>query len=119
MFSKFIAVLVLGGSSLAMLPLTASAETVTCSFYATRYNGRRTASGQRFSSNALTAAHKTLPLGTRVKLTNPKNNHSVIVRVNDRGPFVKGRDISVTRRAARRLGFTRAGVAQLDMETMK
>jgi rare lipoprotein A len=114
MFSKVIAVLVF-----AAVCLVASAETVTCSYYSAKYNGRRTSSGQRFSSDALTAAHRTLPLGTRVKLTNPKNNRSVIVKVNDRGPFVKGRDISVTRRAAKTLGFTRAGVAQLDMETLK
>jgi rare lipoprotein A len=98
--------------------MRAQAETVTCSYYSNKYNGRRTASGQRFSNNALTAAHKTLAFGTKVKLTNPKNNHSVIVRINDRGPFVKGREISVTRRAARRLGFVRAGVTQLEMETL-
>ena len=116
MFSKVIASFVLAVTSLTVV---ASAETVKCSYYSHKYDGRRTASGQRFSSNALTAAHKTLPLGTRVKLTNPANHHSVIVRVNDRGPFVKGRDISVTRRAAKRLGFTRAGVADLEMETLK
>ena len=116
MFSKFVASLVLAVTSLTV---AASAETVKCSYYAHKYDGRRTASGQRFSSNQLTAAHKTLPLGTRVKLTNPSNHRSVIVRVNDRGPFIKGRDISVTHRAAKRLGFTRAGVADLDMETLK
>ena len=116
MFFKYVAGLVLAVTSLTV---AVSAETVTASYYAAKYNGRRTASGQRFSSNALTAAHKTLPLGTRVKLTNPNNHHSVIVRVNDRGPFVKGRDISVTRRAAKRLGFTHAGVAQLEMEALK
>jgi rare lipoprotein A len=112
LLSRLVALLVLG---LAVL----SAESVTASFYSTKFNGHRTASGQRFNSNALTAAHKTLPLGTRLKLTNPQNHRSVVVRVNDRGPFVKGRDISVTRAAARRLGFTRAGTAQLDMETIK
>jgi rare lipoprotein A len=116
MFTKFIAGVFLAVTSLTV---AVSAETVTSSYYSAKYNGRRTASGQRFSSNALTAAHKTLPLGTRVKLTNPKNNDSVVVRVNDRGPFVKGRDISVTRRAAKQLGFTRAGTAQLEMETLK
>jgi rare lipoprotein A len=75
----------------------ADSKAVTASFYSTRYNGRRTASGQRFSSNALTAAHRSLPFGTKVKLINVKNNRSVVVRVNDRGPFVKGREISVTR----------------------
>jgi rare lipoprotein A len=117
MFSKFLSVCLL--TVTGFLAAQASGETVTCSFYSTKYNGHRTASGQIFSSNALTAAHKTLPMGTRVKLTNPRNHHSVIVRVNDRGPFVKGRDISVTRHAAKRLGFTHAGVARLEMETLK
>ena len=114
MFSKIVALALLTATS-----FLASAETVTASFYSTKFNGRRTASGQRFDSNALTAAHLTLPLGTRVKLTNPNTKRSVIVRVNDRGPYIKGRDISVTRAAARRLGFTRAGVAQLEMERLK
>ncbi len=116
MLSRFMASLVLAVTALTVV---APAETVKCSFYAASYDGHRTTSGQRFNSNALTAAHKTLPLGTRVKLTNPTNHRSVIVRVNDRGPFVKGRDISVTRLAAKRLGFTRAGVADLEMETLK
>ena len=101
------------------MPSHAAAETVTCSYYSLKYNGRRSASGQRFSNNALTAASKTLPFGTRVKLTNPKNGHSVIVRVNDRGPFVKGRDISVTRRVAKKLGMMHSGVLSLEMETLK
>jgi len=93
-------------------------KSVTASFYSTRYNGRRTASGQRFNSNALTAAHRTLPFGTKVKVTNLSNNRSVVVRVNDRGPFVKGREISVTRLAARRLDFVRAGTARVAMEVL-
>ena len=94
----------------------ADSKTVTASYYSDRYNGRRTASGQRFSNNALTAAHRTLAFGTKVKLTNVQNNKSVVVRVNDRGPFVKGREISVTRAAASRLGFVRAGTASVRMD---
>ena len=111
--------LVAGALLAILVALTLSAESVTASYYTAKMNGHRTASGQRFNSNALTAAHRTLPLGTRVKLTNPRNNRSVIVRINDRGPFVKNRDISVTSRAARQLGFTRSGVAKLEMETLK
>ena len=85
------------------------------SFYSTRFDGRVTASGQRFSSNALTAASLQLPLGSRVRVTNLANHRSVIVRVNDRGPFVKGRDISLTRRAAQQLGFLKAGTAKVRM----
>lgn len=114
--SKLILTLILAATTLSF---AASAETVKASFYSPKFNGHRTASGQLFNSNALTAASKTLPLGTRVKLTNPRNHHSVIVRINDRGPFVKGRDISVTRAAAKRLGFTHSGTADLEMETLK
>jgi rare lipoprotein A len=91
---------------------------VAVSFYAAKYDGRRTTSGERFSSNKLTAAHLTLPLGTRVRLTNPANGNSVEVVVNDRGPHVAGREISVTRRAARELGFIRSGVGRLKMEVL-
>lgn len=118
--------LIVGGCAwLAFVPWEAAAQgrssslqTVTASFYSSRYDGRRTASGERFSSSALTAAHREMPFGTRVRLTNLSNQKSVVVRVNDRGPFVKGRDISVTRAAARRLGFTRAGTAQVSMEVL-
>lgn len=94
------------------------AKTVVCSYYAVRYNGRKTASGQRFNSSALTAAHMSLPMGTRVRLTNPTNKRSVVVKVNDRGPYVAGRDISVTRRAAQTLGFIKQGVANVEMEVL-
>jgi rare lipoprotein A len=97
---------------------SSDAKTVTASFYANKYKGRRTASKERFSNVALTAAHRELPFGTKVKLTNPANNRSVVVRVNDRGPFIDGREISVTRRAARQLGFTRAGLAQVSMTVL-
>src|SRR5690242_2383242 len=97
----------------------ADAKTVTASYYSNRYNGRRTANGQHFSNNALTAAHRSLPFGTKVKVTNTRNNRSVVVRINDRGPFVKGREISVTRLAAQRLGFVRAGTASVTMEVLR
>ncbi len=112
-FAKYVIATAIAASGLL------SAETVTTSYYSASYDGRTTANGQRFSNNKLTAASKTLPFGTRLKLTNPKNGHSVVVRVNDRGPFVKGRDLSVTRRAARRLGMLGAGVLPLEMETLK
>src|SRR5450759_3640554 len=102
-------------ASPASLPKTAvSQSTGTASFYSSRYDGRITASGQRFSSKALTAASRDLPLGSRLKLTNLANHRSVVVRVNDRGPFVQSRAISVTRRAAQKLGFVKAGTAQVS-----
>jgi rare lipoprotein A len=102
-------------------PIAAAAgesTTGTAVFYITRKNGKRTANGERFSSNAMTAAHKTYPLGTRLRVTNEANGRSVIVRVNDRGPFTAGHDISLTRRAASRLGFIKAGSAKVKMEVV-
>lgn len=93
-------------------------QLVTVSFYASKYDGRKTTSGERFSSKNLTAAHLTLPLGTHVRLTNPANEKSVEVIVNDRGPHIRGRDISITSRAARQLGILRAGVAHVQMEVL-
>jgi len=94
----------------------ATKDTAICSYYSSKFAGRRTASGERFSNNALTAAHREYPMGTKLRLTNVKNGKSVVVRVNDRGPFVKGRDISVTRRAAKELGFGKAGFVEVEIE---
>lgn len=69
------------------------------------YHGRRTANGERVSTRKLTAAHKTLPFGTRVRVTNRRNGRSVVVRINDRGPYVHGRIIDVTPAGAHALGF--------------
>jgi rare lipoprotein A len=90
-----------------------------CSYYAQRHNGHVTAGGEKFDSEALTAAHRKFPMGTKLKLTNLANGNSVVVRVNDRGPFVKGRDISVTRRAAKELGFLKEGVAKVRIEQVE
>lgn len=73
----------------------------------------KTASGERMNPEALTAAHRTLPFGTRLKVTNPKNGSSVVVRINDRGPFIKGRVIDLSKGAARKLGFISAGLTQV------
>jgi rare lipoprotein A len=78
--------------------------------------GRRTASGEVFDPNALTAASKTLPIGSTVIVTNPKNGKSVTVRINDRGPNVRGRSLDLSRRAAEELGITAKGVARLKVE---
>ena len=82
------------------------------------YAGKRTASGERVNSGALTAAHKTLPFGTMVRVTNTRNNKSVVVRINDRGPHVRGRIIDLSREAAERLGMLRAGVAPVRVESL-
>ena len=78
------------------------------------YEGGKTASGERANPQALTAAHRTLPFGTRVKVTNKRNGRTVVVRINDRGPFKRGRIIDVTPAAAQRLGF--GGLAPVTVE---
>jgi rare lipoprotein A len=93
--------------------------TGVCSYYARMHDGHITASGEKFNSNAMTAAHRTLPMGTKLKLTNLTNDKSVVVTVNDRGPFVKGRTISVTRRAASELGFVKQGIAKVRIERVQ
>jgi rare lipoprotein A len=90
--------------SAAGLPTTASAQAGIASIY--NCSGGRTASGHRGSPGELTAAHRTLPFGTRVRVTNQATGHSVVVRINDRGPFVRGRVIDVTPSAAHALGFS-------------
>ena len=77
--------------------------------------GRRTASGQPFNPHAMTAAHRTLPFGTKLKVTNQKNGKSVVVRINDRGPFIKGRVIDLSKAAAKQLGFVSSGVTNICM----
>lgn len=88
------------------------------SFYGNEFHGRRTASGERYDSDALSAAHRTLPFGTRVRVTNLKNGRSVVVTITDRGPFRRGRIVDVSRRAARELGMLRAGVARVRLEVI-
>jgi len=91
----------------------------TASWYGPGFHGRRTSSGERFDMNAATAAHRTLPLGTRVRVTNLRNGRSAIVRINDRGPFVRGRIIDVSRGVARRLGFHRSGTVPVKIEVLE
>jgi rare lipoprotein A len=86
------------------------------SFYS---HGRRTASGEKFDPGDLTAAHRTLPFGTRVRVTNVATGRSVTVRVNDRGPYVRGRAIDVSSSAAKMLGITRQGVAKVKLDVVQ
>ena len=89
------------------------------SYYGKRFHGRMTANGELFDMNAMTAAHKTLPFGTLVRVTNARNGRSVVVRINDRGPFIRGRVIDLSRAAARRIGMIQSGHAQVQMELVK
>nr|WP_169780817.1 septal ring lytic transglycosylase RlpA family protein [Croceibacterium atlanticum] len=79
------------------------------SYYGKRFAGRPTASGEAFDPQQHTAAHRTLPFGSKVRVTNPRNGRSVVVRINDRGPFVKGRTIDLSRGAAEEVGIVAAG----------
>ena len=88
----------------------------SASFYHPALDGRETASGEPFSSQLMTAAHRTLEFGTRVRVTNLVNLRSVIVTINDRGPYVAGRIIDLSRRAAAELGFVRNGVTRVRVE---
>jgi len=96
----------LSAGLLVVMSNAAVAESGIASIYPHSYKGRRTASGQELNREALTAAHRTLPLGTKVTVTNKSNGHSVVVTINDRGPFVRGRIIDVSPAAARVLGFS-------------
>lgn len=89
------------------------------SFYADRFNGQRTASGERFSNAELTAAHRTLPFGSRVRVTNPRSGASVVVRINDRGPFTRDRTIDLSRAAAEQVGIVRAGHGEVALELIE
>jgi rare lipoprotein A len=101
----FVIVILACQFSRSYLARTSAAEIGIASVYSVE-SGRRTASGRELNREALTAAHRTLPLGTKVKVTNKSNGNSVVVTINDRGPFVRGRIIDVSPGAARVLGFS-------------
>jgi len=101
-------------------PATANpaAQTGWASWYGPRFHGRRTANGERFNKFQLTAAHRTLPFGTRVRVTNLQNGRSTVVRINDRGPYIRGRIIDLSYAAAIQLGMHRQGVVQVRVEIL-
>ncbi|MGI9425822.1 MAG: septal ring lytic transglycosylase RlpA family protein [Hyphomicrobiaceae bacterium] len=88
----------------------------TAAYYADKFHGRQTANGEVHDASRLTGAHKTLPLPSYVRVTNLRNRRSLIVRINDRGPFVPGRIVDVSRRAAKELGFLGNGVARVRVQ---
>jgi len=93
-------------------------ESGEASFYAMKYQFRSTASGERLNQLAKTAAHRQLPFGTRVRVTNIRNGESVVVKINDRGPFVEGRIIDLTRSAFASIGDTRSGLIDVEIEVL-
>ena len=98
---------------------TLHTETGFASYYSDKMNGHSTASGEAFSNSKLTAAHKQLPFGTMVKVTNLSNGKWVIVKVNDRGPFVSGRIIDLSKAAASQIGMLNAGIAKVSITYRK
>ena len=91
-------------------------EVGVASWYGKKYHGRKTASGETFKMNKLTAAHRTLPLGLTAKITNLDNGRTIKVRINDRGPFIDGRILDLSYGAAKKLGMVEAGLAQVRIE---
>jgi len=120
------AALILCGLSLcAALPAQANdkveaLKTITgpASWYGSKFHGRTTANGERYNMNAMTAAHKTLPFGTKVRVTNQRTGKAVTVRINDRGPFVGNRVIDLSRGAAQAVGMISQGVASVKIEVL-
>jgi len=98
--------------------VTAFHQTGTASWYGKEFHGRRTANGDLFDMHGLSAAHRTLPLGSLIRVTNLGNNRNITLRVNDRGPFIKSRVIDLSYGAARELGFAAEGTAQVAIERL-
>ena len=102
-------------------PVSAKAKFASsgvASYYGPGFHGRRTANGERFDMHAMTAAHRTLPFGTLIKVTNLSNGKSTIVRVNDRGPYVGNRVIDLSVAAAKEIGSTHSGTARVNLEVI-
>lgn len=93
-------------------------QTGRASWYGPGFHGKKTSSGERFDMNALTAAHRTLPISSRVRVTNLANGKSVVVRINDRGPYHGNRVMDLSKAAAQELGFIRTGTAQVKIEPL-
>jgi len=91
----------------------------TTSWYGEDFDGHATATGEPYDMYATTAAHPTLPLGSIVRIVNPRNHRSQVVRINDRGPYVEGRELDVSYEVARRLGFDESGLAKVRLELLE
>ena len=89
------------------------------SWYGPGFQGRKTANGERFDCEALTAAHPSLPFGSIVRLVNPRNGKFEVIRINDRGPYQEGREIDVSYRVARKIGLVNSGVSQVRLELLQ
>lgn len=101
-------------ASLVAMPTLAQAQCGSASWYS--LPGNRTANGERMNPSAMTAAHRSLPFGTKVKVTNQRNGRAIVVRINDRGPFIGGRIIDLSKAAASALGFVRSGHTKICLD---
>jgi rare lipoprotein A len=117
--------LVLLGSACGQRPVPSDTPSLAryterglASWYGKKYHGRLTASGERFDMHRPSAAHKTLPFGVAVRVTNLDNGRRIVVRINDRGPFVKGRIIDLSKAAAKKLGMIESGVVPVKIEVV-
>ena len=100
------------------MPFLSLTLAAIASWYGTPYHGQRTASGEIYNMNAMTAAHPTLPFGTRVKVCNKSNGKCAVVRINDRGPYAPDRQIDLSRAAAQRIGVYRQGVGEVTINRL-
>lgn len=113
---KALTILILLCSMALAMPAGAQTHHGKASYYGNGVHGRRTSDGSRYHKDSLTCAHRTLPFGTLLKVTNKKNGREVVVRVTDRGPFVRGRVVDLSMAAAKELDMVSAGVAQVKVE---
>lgn len=105
--------------NMSLSALTLYKNDVTASYYAEKFHGKRTSNGEIFNMNDLTCAHKSLPFNTILKVTNLSNGKTVQVRVNDRGPFVAGREIDLSKAAAKKIGMITSGTAKVKIQIVK
>ncbi|WP_295457075.1 septal ring lytic transglycosylase RlpA family protein [uncultured Thiodictyon sp.] len=116
--SALIAAMHLLGTDAVAAGFHGNAQSGKASYYHDRFNGRRTASGAPYNKHDLSAAHRTLPLGTRVRVTDAHTGRSVVVRINDRGPYARGRVIDLSRAAASEIGLVAKGVSKVQLEIL-
>lgn len=117
---RFFLVIIMMISATSIYSFRANNEekTTYASYYGSKFHGRKTASGERFDNTKFTAAHKTLPFGTNVKITNPATGESVVVKINDRGPFVKGRGFDLSQAAFDEISDLKKGVIAIQYEIL-